>query len=364
MPLAMEPAALSATQLDVSLPQRNTKAAPVRNAKQSAAAAAPMQEPNAAGLVSLPFSAKPKSAGATLKARAGTASLPQPVTLDPMLPTARFEPIEEADVRYITNEFAISMPPYAPLEAPAEHPRAHLWTHASDFWNRAPRDLKLLAIAIPILLGLALHPALPKVRVSSPANTTGMQLSFENAMNTQWTNVRKTLVDRAAVALDEDFRAGLDDWASRWTQRGEAMPSGPSTLRGSCGRVLWRSIDRRMGLTDYQMQFLGMIDKKAMSWVVRAADFDNYYVVKLEVLKPGPLPTLGLTRYAVVHGKPDSRVDTPVPIDARSDTAVSRGMDVHGDEFVLTVQGQMIDAWSEPRLTAWRRRFLQRARRR
>ncbi len=51
------------------------------------------------------------------------------------------------------------------------------------------------------------------------------------------------------------------------------------------------------------MQFLGMIDKKALSWVVRAADFDNYYVVKLVVLKPGPLPTIGVTRYAVVNGK-------------------------------------------------------------
>ena len=48
-----------------------------------------------------------------------------------------------------------------------------------------------------------------------------------------------------------------------------------------------------MGLTDYQVQFLGMIDKKAMSWVVRAADFQNFYVVKLVVLKPGPLPTIG-----------------------------------------------------------------------
>ena len=66
-----------------------------------------------------------------------------------------------------------------------------------------------------------------------------------------------------------------------------------------------------MDLTDYQMQFLGMIDKKALSWVVRAADFDNYYVVKLEVLKPGPRTTVGLTRYAVINGKAVDRVDTP-----------------------------------------------------
>ncbi len=31
----------------------------------------------------------------------------------------------------------------------------------------------------------------------------------------EWTSVRQAVMDRAAVALDEDFRTGLDDWASR-----------------------------------------------------------------------------------------------------------------------------------------------------
>jgi hypothetical protein len=94
-----------------------------------------------------------------------------------------------------------------------------------------------------------------------------------------------------------------------------------------------------------------MIDKKAMSWVVRAVDFDNYYVVKLVVLKPGPIPTIGVTRYAVVNGQADSRADVVAPIDGvRNDMLYRVRMDVHGDEFALTVQGQLIDAWSEPRL--------------
>ena len=51
------------------------------------------------------------------------------------------------------------------------------------------------------------------------------------------------------------------------------------------------------------MQFLGTIDKKGLSWVVRAADFNNYYAIRLTVLKPGPVPAIGVTRYAVIHGK-------------------------------------------------------------
>ena len=154
------------------------------------------------------------------------------------------------------------------------------------------------------------------------------------------------MVDRAAVALDEDFRSGLDDWASRGDATTEWSFDATGFVRPGPLALYRPSMD----LTDYQMQFLGMIDKKALSWVVRAADFDNYYVVKLVVLKPGPLPTIGVTRYAVINGKADTRVDTVAPIDARPDMLYRVRLDVHGDNFALYVQGQLIDTWTEPRL--------------
>ncbi|PYT19138.1 MAG: hypothetical protein DMG59_01315 [Acidobacteria bacterium] len=123
------------------------------------------------------------------------------------------------------------------------------------------------------------------------------------------------MVDRAAVALDEDFRTGLDEW----TSRGNATASWSFDATGFVRPGALALYRPSLGLTDYQMQFLGLIDKKAMSWVVRAADFDNYYVVKLVVLKPGPLPTIGVTRYAVVNGKAQNRADVVVPINARPD---------------------------------------------
>ncbi|HEX5430849.1 MAG TPA: hypothetical protein VFW83_02685, partial [Bryobacteraceae bacterium] len=96
--------------------------------------------------------------------------------------------------------------------------------------------------------------------------------------------------------------------------------------------------------------FLGMIDKEALSWVIRAKDFDNFYVVKLKVLNPGPLPTIGITRYAVIQGKAQDRVDVKVPIQARRDTLYRVSMDVAGANFDLQVQGQIVESWSEPRL--------------
>jgi hypothetical protein len=83
---------------------------------------------------------------------------------------------------------------------------------------------------------------------------------------------------------------------------------------------------------------------------VRARDFDNYYVMKLVVLKAGPLPTLGITRYAVIDGKAQNRVDKLAPIDARPDMLYRVSMDVHDDTYLLAVQGKIVDSWSEPQL--------------
>jgi hypothetical protein len=222
----------------------------------------------------------------------------------------------------------------------------HAWTHAMDFWQHAPRDLKLLAIAIPILLGLTLRPSLPKVRVAAPASSGNISQNLGDGFRAQFVNVRNTVAQRAAVALNEDFRSGLDGWQTRgdlstgWSfdQNGFVKPGTLALYRPS------------LGLRDYDFQFLGLIDKKALSWVVRAKDFDNYYVVKLMVTKAGPLPTLGITRYAVIDGKAQASVNTVVPINARPDMLYQVTMNVHDDTFLLSLQDTVVDNWTEPRL--------------
>jgi hypothetical protein len=220
------------------------------------------------------------------------------------------------------------------------------WTHAADFWQHAPRDLKLLAIAIPILLGLALRPSLPKVRVTAPATTGGISKNLGDGLRAQFVNVRNSVAERAAVALNEDFRSGLDEWQTRgdlstgWSfdENGFVKPRTLALYRPS------------LGLRDYDMEFLGLVDKKALSWVVRAKDFDNYYVVKMVVTKAGPLPSIGITRYAVIDGKAQPSVNTVAPINARPDTLYRVTMNVHDDTFLLLLQDTVVDNWTEPRL--------------
>jgi hypothetical protein len=193
---------------------------------------------------------------------------------------------------------------------------------------------------------LAFHPTLPKVHVSTVQATEPVQKNVGQAVNGSWNSFKQVVSERAAVQLDEDFRAGLDDWSS---------PGGTATewsfdANGFVRPGSLALYSPSLSLADYEAQFLAIIDQKALSWVVRAEDFSNYYVIKLVVVKPGPLTTLGLTRYAVINGKPQNRVDAVVPFTARPDMIYRVRMDIHDDSYVLAIQGQIVDAWSEPRL--------------
>ena len=297
--------------------------------------------PSTAKILPLTWNATPRVSAARIAA-SGEFSVLQFEQTKPMEPMLRVEPIEgnpepPSKRNWVSAWMQRSSDPHA----------KHIWAPAVDFWGHAPRDLKLLVVVIPVLLALALHPSLPKVPVTAPTATRQIQTNVERSFRNQFVNVKQSLADRAGVALSEDFRSGLDDWqlrgehATAWSFDANGFVR-PATL------ALYRP---SMGLGDYEMQFLGLIDKKALSWVARARDFDNYYVVKLVVLKPGPLPTLGVTRYAVIDGKAQNRVDTLAPIEARPDMLYRVSLDVHGDTYLLSVQGKVVDNWSEPRLT-------------
>ncbi|HLH38003.1 MAG TPA: hypothetical protein VKX39_02555 [Bryobacteraceae bacterium] len=308
---------------------------PWRTAQPPAPPPRALEEPQPAGLLALKHAAPPKLGSFEIHPAPEAMANPGTPRPAPILPRARFD----------AQRVAFELSGQAVSEA-CEAKRPEFFTHAVDFWNRVPRDFKLLAFTIPLLLALALHPELPKVHVATPSKAARFQRDFQKAWNEELVNVKQSLTERAAIALDEDFRAGLDDWVSRGDAPTEWSFDATGFVRPG-PLALYRP---SMQLNDYQMQFLGMIDQKALSWVARAADFNNLYVMKLVVLKPGPLPTIGLTRYAVIDGKAVSRVDTAVPVDAREDMLYRVRLDVHGDDFALSVQGQLIDAWSEPRL--------------
>jgi len=193
---------------------------------------------------------------------------------------------------------------------------------------------QLLTMAISILSVTALYGLTLRV------------LPAAEVFHQGWRQAHQAVAERAAVAFDEDFRAGLDDWVNREGSR----PSWTSDAAGFIHPSALALYRPSLGLTDYQVQFVGTIDHKALSWAVRAADFNNYYAVRITVLKPGPVPEIGVTRYAVINGKTQNQVTTPLWISARPDTVYRVRLDVEGDHYALSVQDKPVDSWSEPGL--------------
>jgi hypothetical protein len=105
-----------------------------------------------------------------------------------------------------------------------------------------------------------------------------------------------------------------------------------------------------VGLNDYRFEFLGQIEKKALSWVVRAADLENYQVVRLELSGSGPVPRGVVVRYPVIDGRKGSVTRTDLPMAVTTDTVYRVAMEIHGADHTLMVQGQVVDSWTEKRL--------------
>jgi hypothetical protein len=164
----------------------------------------------------------------------------------------------------------------------------------------------------------------------------------------QWSNLRNAIRSRAVMKVEDDFRSGLNrwvgpaGWAKDWSydQAGFVRP-------GKLG-----FLEESMSLVDYRLEFMGQIERKSLGWTFRAQDEQNYYVAKLTVARSGPLPLVDLIHYLVTDGKegPKSKVTLPFPV--RNDTLYQVEMNIRGDQFRATVNGHVVDSWSDNRLQA------------
>jgi hypothetical protein len=102
-----------------------------------------------------------------------------------------------------------------------------------------------------------------------------------------------------------------------------------------------------MNLTDYRLEFEAQIETKAIGWVYRALDSKNYYVSKLEIVKPGLEPTIALVRFAVINGEEQPRSQFPLKIPVRIDTLYKIRFDAIGDHFTTWVLDQQVDDWTD-----------------
>ena len=121
-------------------------------------------------------------------------------------------------------------------------------------------------------------------------------------------SIRRTIRSYATVKLQDDFKGGLGSWISSGASSGRDWSFKDGFVRPAKLRIWKESVH----MTDYQLEFVGEIEQKGMSWAYRAKDARNYYANKIVITKPGPLPSADLVRYAVINGVERARSSTPL----------------------------------------------------
>jgi hypothetical protein len=178
--------------------------------------------------------------------------------------------------------------------------------------------------------------------LSAPSSLSRRSTSF------RWDNLRSAIRGRAALKFEDDFRAGLSQWMgpSGWSRDWSYDQAG--FLRpGSVG-----FLQQSMNLVNYRMEFMGQIERKSLGWTFRAKDENNYYVAKLTIARPGPLPLVDLIHYPVTNGKEGPRVSVALPFSVQNDTLYQVEMNIRGDQFRASVNGHVVDSWSDDQLRA------------
>ena len=160
---------------------------------------------------------------------------------------------------------------------------------------------------------------------------------------------RSAAVQHAATRLSESFDSGMRAWGVRsaaWAPGWSHSPDGfvrPGQL------ALFQPT---LGYADYRMEFLGEIENKSLSWVVRGKDARNYYAMRLTLVKPGLRPLLSLAHYAVVDGKPGRAVEVPLSVMIHNQIPYHVAVQVHGNIYTVSIEGDPADSWSDDVLPA------------
>jgi hypothetical protein len=158
----------------------------------------------------------------------------------------------------------------------------------------------------------------------------------------------RALPSNGSLSLREEFRVDLRNWQSPaeiakdgWQRRS----SGPVEV----GRLrLWKPT---LALSDYNVEFEAQIEAKALGWAYRATDPGNYYATKINLSRQGNQQRAEILRYVVAGGKQTGRAQLPIPLVVVENMVYGVRLAVKGDRFTTTVNGQVVDSWSDRRFS-------------
>jgi hypothetical protein len=152
------------------------------------------------------------------------------------------------------------------------------------------------------------------------------------------------IAERAAVSWSDTFTSGMEawgagakSWAPGWTRSADGyVQPGPLAL-----------FHPAMNYTDYTLEFFAQIERQSLGWVVRARDTRNYYVMKVTTVRTGMRPLVALAHYSVVDGRKAGYTEMPLDIMVHNSRPMQVQVDVQGNRFTASVDGQQVGSWTD-----------------
>jgi hypothetical protein len=140
------------------------------------------------------------------------------------------------------------------------------------------------------------------------------------------------------VRIEEHFGSGWDNWVGGmkdWLVDVAGVRTGSLAL-----------FVPTLELIDYDLDFLARIDTHSLTWVVRAAGFDEFLRCTLTAVGGGELE---FSRCAVISGVEQAPVIAAQRLPGKPRSAMTVSTRVSGDSFTVSVDGKNIDTWDDDR---------------
>jgi hypothetical protein len=165
-----------------------------------------------------------------------------------------------------------------------------------------------------------------------------------------FSSLRAKLHSYATVKVTEDFKSGLHSWIPVDTATVESRDWSYSDgfVRPGSLRLLRDSL----GMANYHLEFMGEVQQRSLNWVYRAKNAANYYAGSILITQPGPVPRAEFVRYTVIDGVQQSRTSVSLPSTAQTDSLYKVEVSALSNDFSATVNGMIVDTWSDSRLTS------------
>jgi len=142
-------------------------------------------------------------------------------------------------------------------------------------------------------------------------------------------------------SVEERFDGGWKNWTggfANWTVDAAGARTGALAL--FTPSMEWR---------DYEIEFFTRIENRSVTWVYRAAGLNDYYMAALTAL---PGKGYAFTRRTVWRGKPGAASTAPLSVLPNPKSAYLIRMRIAGNQFSLSIDGQLVETWTDTRLSS------------